>query len=188
MHSYQNCGSGAKPPSPGLDKDVQRTSGTAQKAAAMVPFYRALVEVACEGGHRNATMEKTSLVKSVTKLVLVLFRFNFHPNYFLVKQPIVWLRQCFSVVFNLIQHQQSCKNCNPATARVWGNPICWGGNSKRDKIAERLPPTRPTAWCSLCASSKCTSLTLCDLLKRDLKRKLMLSIAPDTNCVQPQFT
>lgn len=50
LRSYQNHGSGAKPASPGLDQDVQRTSGTAQEAAALVPFYRALVEAACEGG------------------------------------------------------------------------------------------------------------------------------------------
>lgn len=50
LHSYQNCGWEAKPASPELDKDVQRTSGSAQEAAAMVPFYTALVEAACEGG------------------------------------------------------------------------------------------------------------------------------------------
>lgn len=50
LHSYQNHGSGAKPASPGLDKDVQRASGNAQEAAAMVPFCRGLVEAACEGG------------------------------------------------------------------------------------------------------------------------------------------
>lgn len=60
--------------------------------------------------------------------------------------------------------------------------------AKEIQIAERLPRSRPTAWCSLCASSKCTSLILCDLLKRDFKRKLVLSVAPDTNCMQPQLT
>lgn len=51
----------------------------------------------------NGTVEKSSLVKSVTELLLVSFRLSFHPSNLLVKQLVLWLRQCFSVVLNQIE-------------------------------------------------------------------------------------
>ena len=46
------------------------------------------------------TVEKSCLIKSVTKLLLVSVRLNFYLSDLHVKQVVLWLRQCFPVVFN----------------------------------------------------------------------------------------